>query len=108
MWAAQSCCVGSEYLQNNGSCFLEEVQFSEEQSVARKSKRPPNISRLPNIFRSKGLRHRDCKEFSTLQRLKSVQRIGLVFVGHYTEPFMDQTGPFRNVLSPLLKIYHAS
>ena len=60
MWAVHYGWVSTKYLMDYGasSGFPEEVQFSEEQSIASKTKGPPRITWFPDVCCGQGLRYR--------------------------------------------------
>lgn len=72
MWAVHYGWVSTKYLLDYGASFPKEVQFSEEQPIASKTKGPPRITWFPDVCWGQGLRYRVSNQFSLLQGFKWV------------------------------------
>ena len=79
VWAVQDSRVTSKHLKDYGARFSEKIQFAEEQPITSKAKSPPRISRLPDVFRGQSLCYRVSKKFASLQILKRVRGVLLMF-----------------------------
>jgi hypothetical protein len=80
MWAVHYGRVSTKYLMDYGASFPKEVLFSEEQSIASKTKGPPCITWFPDICWGQGLRYRVSNQFSLLQGFKWVWGVDIMLL----------------------------